>query len=99
MSTLGAGAGIVLSRDRRGPRDLLRSYAVIVDGEQVAKIRRGQRLELPVAAGRHVIFLKIDWCKSPNVEFEAQPGEKIQLTCAPGGPDINAESYIRLQRV
>src|SRR5450759_3770666 len=98
MSAPAGDADVVLSRERRGPRDLLRSYAVIIDGEQVAKIKRGQRLELSVSPGRHVIFLKIDWCRSPEVEIEATPGQKIQLTCAPGGPNFNAESYIQLQR-
>ena len=49
-------------------------------------MQRGQRLEFPVAPGRHEIFLKIDWCTSPVVEIEAQPGEVIELSCRAGGP-------------
>ena len=43
-----------------------------------------QPLELPVAAGRHEVFLKISWCRSSVVEIDAQAGEVIRLFCAPG---------------
>ncbi len=107
MSDAGAGASIILTRDRGGWRDFARSYAVMIDGEQVAKVRRGQRLELPLAPGRHDVFLKIDWCRSPRLDVDARPGEVIQLACGPGGSPgaalatvvVNTESYIRLTRL
>ena len=85
MNTIGNGASIVLTRERGGWRDRGRSYVVMIDGEQAAKVRHGQRLELPITPGRHEIFLKIDWCRSPSIELDARPGEVIQLSCAPGG--------------
>jgi len=59
-------ATIVLSRRRGGYRDILRSYLVTIDGKELAKIKRGQTVELPVTAGSHEVFVKIDWCRSPS---------------------------------
>ena len=106
MSAASDGALIVLTRDRRGRRDLLRSYLVMIDDAEVAKVRRGQRVELPVTPGHHEIFVKVDWCRSPKLDVDAQPGEVIELFCAPGGPATaglgevfaGAESYIELRR-
>jgi len=86
MSTTAGEAVIALTRDRGGWRDMARSYQVLIDRDKVGQVQRGQRLEFPVAPGRHEIFLKIDWCTSPVVEVDAQPGEVIELSCRAGGP-------------
>jgi hypothetical protein len=106
MSTAGEGVTIVLTRARGGWRDRARSYAVMIDAHEVAKVRRGQRLELPVTPGRHEVYLFIDWCRSPTVTVHAQAGEIIQLFCEPAGPasrglgDVtrNTDVYIKLVR-
>jgi hypothetical protein len=100
-------ARIVLSRERGAWRDLVRSYGVVIDGEQVAKIKRGERIELPVTPGRHEIFMRIDWCTSPTMHLDVRPGDYIQLWCAPGGSAtaglaqvvVGSRSYIRLGRI
>jgi hypothetical protein len=81
-----AGATIVIFRKHGGYRDWLRSYAIMVDTNLVGKIKRGQRVELPVSHGRLELFLKIDWCTSPSITFDAQPGAVIEFFCEPGGP-------------
>jgi hypothetical protein len=101
-------ATIAVTRARGGWRDLLRKYLIMIDGAVAGKIRRGQTLELPVTPGRHEIFLKVDWCRSPSVELDASPGEVIDLRCAPGGSAMEGlgavlgdatASYISLTRV
>ena len=84
-------------RDRRGWRDRARSYGVVIDGEQAAKIKRGQRIELPVTSGRHEIFMRINWGTSHRIELDVLPGESIQLFCATGGRQLG-EGYIDLTR-
>jgi hypothetical protein len=99
-------ATIVLSRKREG-RDLWRSYVVLVDSDQVAKIKRGQTVELPITAGAHEVFLKIDWCRSPVLHVVASPGEVIKLFCESGVPPgtsaqeamANSDKYISLTRI
>jgi hypothetical protein len=101
------GATIVLSRKREGYRDFLRSYVVLVDSEEVAKIKRGQTVELPITAGSHEVFLKIDWCRSPALHIQASPGEVVKLFCEPGvkpGTSVqeamaNNDTYISLTRL
>lgn len=102
------GATIILRRERGGYRDFLRSYQVMVNDEVVAKIKRGQTLTLPIPAGHHKIFLRIDWCRSPSMEVEAQPGQVIEMSCEPAGRATEGlgavlgdakESYIRLSRL
>lgn len=104
MSASADSATIVLTRERRGYRDRFRSYAVIVDDAQVAKVKRGQTLRLPVSPGRHGIYLRIDWCRSPGVDVDASPGEIINMYCAPAGGVnesydalVNRDLYIMLQ--
>ena len=106
MTSISNGATIVLTRAQGAWRDRYRGYAVMIDGEEVAKVRRGQRLEFPVTRGLHEIFLKVDWCRSPSVVVDAQPDEVIRLSCEPGGSarqglsDVVADTqgYIQLTR-
>ena len=79
-----ADATIVISRMPGGRRDFFRSYAIIVDGNPVGKIKRGWRIELPVSQGQHELFLQIDWCTSRSITFDVQPGAVIEFFCAPG---------------
>jgi hypothetical protein len=78
-------ATIVISRKPGGMRDWFRSYIIMVDSNPVGKVKRGQRVELPVSGGEHELFLKIDWCASRRITFDVQPGASIGFFCEPGG--------------
>ena len=101
------GATIVISRKRGGWRDCARSYLVMLDNQDVGKIKHGQRIELPVSAGLHELFLKIDWCQSRSFTFDARPGEAVEFRCEPGGLPSDGlrqvltetDAYIKLTRV
>jgi hypothetical protein len=106
--TEGNGAAkIVLTREPKAWRDSLRSYGLIVDGERVAKIRQGQRIEHPLPPGEHEVYMKISWCQSPVLRLQAAPGEVISLHCAPGGSTAQGlgdalartNAYISLRRL
>jgi hypothetical protein len=95
------GSVIALSRAPGGWRDRLRRYQVVLDGEQVAAIKRGERIDLPVSPGTHSIFLKIDWARSPRLQLDIAPGQVVTLECAPtDSPPLGpgAETYIDLRR-
>lgn len=82
----GNGAAVLaLARAAGGWRDRARAYQVVVDEEPVARIRHGGRLDLPLAAGQHRVYVKIDWCQSQVIDVAARPGEVVRLYCAPGG--------------
>ena len=101
-------ATIILRRERGGWRDFARAYSVMIDGQQIAKVRRGQQVVLPVTSGPHELFLTIDWCRSPSLRLDVQAGSVVRLVCAPGGAAVeglravagdNAQAYIRLVQV
>ena len=101
MSGTSGGSVIKLSRAPGRWRDRLRRYRVIIDGEQVAMIKRGQQLDLAVTPGEHTVFLRIDWTRSPQLAVDVASGEVILLECAPGnvppfGP--GADAYVTLRR-
>jgi hypothetical protein len=101
MTATAGGSVITLSRAPGGWRDRLRRYQVMIDGEQVATIKHGERLELPVPPGRHTVYLQISWARSPQLEVAVAPGDVVSLECAPSnvppfGP--GAEAYIELRR-
>jgi hypothetical protein len=98
---------IVLTREPKAWRDGGRSYALMIDGQQVGKIRRGQRLEHYTAPGRHEIYMKISWCQSQVLTVDVSSGDVVKLHCEPGGradealADVvtGSKAYIRLTRL
>lgn len=101
MNAAPGGSVIALFRVQGGWRDRLRRYQVMIDGQQVAMIKHGQRIDVPVTPGRHTVFLQISWARSPRLEVDLDPGQTVALECAPTdvppfGP--GADAYIELRR-
>ncbi|MEW1957231.1 hypothetical protein [Kineococcus sp. NPDC059986] len=69
---------IVVHRPR-GARDLLRAYTLVLDGEEVGRIRQGGRLEVSTTPGRHTIRATIDWSGSPEVAFTTAAGSVVDV--------------------
>jgi len=61
--------------------DRLRAYSITVDGIVVTSVRAGQSVTFPVSAGSHALGLRIDWCGSDELHFEAHAGEHITFEC------------------
>ena len=91
-------AHLRVERAARGYRDWLRSYAVILDGRQAGRIKRGQAIEIAVSPGSHVAMLKLDWCSSPKLTFAVSPGEIAILACRPGGSALLAPWHLLFAR-
>lgn len=87
---------IIVTRDKRGLRDRARSYYIVVDGEPVAKIKRGQRVEIPVSSGQHEVFARINWGSSVTVDLDVHSGEKAELFCTTGHSQLGP-GYIDLK--
>jgi hypothetical protein len=101
MSVAPDSATIAVSRSANKWKDRLRGYRVVVDGETVAQVKRGQRVDLPVKPGEHLVHLEVDWCRSPEVRVNAVAGEVVELFCGPSGAlpvGPGADSYITLGR-
>jgi hypothetical protein len=87
---------IRIHRMGRRIQDALRSYKVLVDGYTAGTVRAGRDLSVPVQAGRHVVCLTIDWCRSRDVEVDVPEGGAVDLDCKPGGHGY-ASRYITLE--
>jgi hypothetical protein len=100
-------AVLVLWRAEAEQRDRLIGYRVLLDRRKVAKIRPGQRLELPVSPGRHVLHLRSIWVGSQFIPFVAGAGQVLRFSCEPGGfpgmtqadMERDVTGYIRLRRL
>ena len=58
----------------------------------------GQRIEVPVASGRHEVMMRINWGTSQLIDFDVCPGESVELACTTGSSQVGA-GYIDLSRV
>jgi len=61
--------------------DAVRAYQIFVDGEKKGEIRRGESQDFFVPEGTHRIQLKIDWCGSPEIEFNVGTEETAEFDC------------------
>ena len=86
---MGTGSRILIKRKKGVYRDFLRAYKVLVDGEVQARLRRGGTVEVEVKPGRHVVEMKVDWCSSPEVTLDLEPGQTARLYCSPNTPDLD----------
>jgi hypothetical protein len=92
MSAEAPSSSLIVVRDRRGWRDRARSYELVLDGVRVAKIRRGQRIELPISPGRHKVFMRINWGMSWRHGRESQSSCSARLV-ARSRATVTSTSY------
>jgi hypothetical protein len=95
---------ITLKRLRRPIGDVLRTYKVVIDGNTVGDIRRGETKTFDVPPGRHEIHLEIDWAKSRDLELNLSSGDVASLTCSARPPNaglaaLASKNYIKLEIV
>lgn len=57
----------------------LRNYQVYIDGKKAGTIANGQIKEFNVSAGKHVVFLMIDWASSPSLQVHLDEDESKSL--------------------
>ena len=95
---------LTLKRLRRPIGDVLRTYKVVIDGNRVGDIRRGETKTFDVPPGQHEIHLEIDWAKSRNLELNLSSGDVATLTCSARPPNsgwtaLASKNYIKLEIV
>ncbi|MPM33947.1 hypothetical protein SDC9_80528 [bioreactor metagenome] len=64
-----------------GYGDLARKYKVMLDDKQIGEIKDGESKCFQVEEGEHTLYLKIDWCKSNKVNFNASKDEEVEFEC------------------
>lgn len=71
-----------ISRSKRGP-GLFVAFHVMVDGDDVGEVRRGQTRLFQIAACRHEVHLEMAWSRSPSIDVDIASGETVKLVCRP----------------
>jgi hypothetical protein len=79
------GVGVIsVRRTDKGYPDRFRAYRVFVDGKECGRVKRGGTVSIPAAEGRHVVHLRIDWCRSRPQHVVVAQGSTTELVCYPG---------------
>ncbi len=74
--------------------DRLRKYRIMVDDVCLGYIKNGETKKFEIPPGRHRIYLKIDWCRSNELEFILEKGEKAIFDCGNATKWYNVLLYI-----
>jgi hypothetical protein len=53
-----------------------------VDGEQVARLKQYEHVDLDLPRGRHTVVARMDWVDSASVDIDLADGEDLQLEVA-----------------
>ena len=61
----------------------LRSYAIVVDGEKIGKIRMNETKEFAMTPGNHEIYVKVNFMRSNLVTTNLSSCETLELECGP----------------
>jgi hypothetical protein len=56
-----------------------RSFRVFIDGKRAGSVKNGTSTDIPTTPGKHVLQVKMDWLKSPDVMVAVQPGGTVSL--------------------
>lgn len=83
LPVAGSKGQLEILRRKHGGGDLFRAYHVLVDGDDIGEVRRGQSRLFDISTGRHEVHLVIDWARSPSVEIDVVSGETVKLVCSP----------------
>jgi hypothetical protein len=76
------GVQLEISRSKHGP-GLFVAFHVMVDGDDVGEVRRGQTRLFQIAPGRHEVHLELAWSRSPSIDVDIASGETVKLVCWP----------------
>ena len=75
-------AGTISVRRRDGGwHDRLRTYRILVDGQEVGRVGAGETVEAAVGAGRHEVEARADRCGGGPFPVDVAPGERRELVC------------------
>ncbi|WP_338550397.1 hypothetical protein [Roseovarius phycicola] len=71
-------ASIVFHR-ANGWVDRWRAYRILVDGVEVAKLKRNRSISVDATAQEHVLLAKVDWCSSPVLVVDLRTRDQIDV--------------------
>jgi hypothetical protein len=91
-------SALIVRREHSAWQDLIRDYGIFIDGQKAADISNGGEARIPISAGRHLVQMKIDWCRSNPLEIHVDGHGDLVLECGPNGDPFSTLLYITLWR-
>lgn len=59
----------------------LRAFQIFIDGQPQGTIKEDETSHISLTPGPHRLRLRVDWCRSPEVEFQVAAGEAVAYAC------------------
>jgi len=59
----------------------MREYDIYIDKEKNNSISNGEKKIIEISQGNHEIYIKIDWCKSKELNVSLTDGQELNLKC------------------
>ena len=75
---------LILNIKRENSRfDQYRNYKIILDGKLLGKLSSNETKSFKINSGSHIIYVKIDWCRSNKIKFNSSnsSNSSINLEC------------------
>jgi hypothetical protein len=76
---------IYITRSPGGARARFRAFQVLIDGQKVGKLRRGDHKGFKVSTGKHTVRVKVDWAGSPEWGVTLDEHQRAEFICGPAG--------------
>jgi hypothetical protein len=89
---------IHIHRSANAYQDRARAYKIMLDGQEVGKVKRGESVAVDAAPGAHQLQLKIDWAVSQPLDVQVQAGQDAHFECHPNSTPLTALYWITFGR-
>ena len=61
-----------------------RGFRLFIDGKEMGKLSNGSSEEYQVEPGKHILYCKIDWCSSREINTDVKDGQTLFLKARSG---------------
>ncbi len=85
-----------VTRPRIQWADRLRSYRVLVDGAERARLRNGDAVDIALPAGEYDVRVVIDWTGSKHLSVRLTAGKTTSITVRWRGNLLSSDGYLAL---
>jgi hypothetical protein len=79
-------------------QDRARAYKVLLDGQEVGKVKHGESVSVDATPGPHRLQMKIDWATSEPIDLDVQPDQDLHFECWPNSTPLTALYWITFGR-
>lgn len=76
----------------------MRSYRIVLDGETVGSVGRGETVVVETGPGLHELHLAVDWARSPSLELELEHADELIVRCWPHARPLLAWDFMTVGR-